>query len=85
MVQTARLTANLLFLVVTVLDAGHEDGGFVRKDQTSRGQVTVSSKQDGVKHALVQKEVAHPLGDDDINFVERQLDLFHFTLKKSDL
>lgn len=81
------LTANLVLLVVAILDTGHEDGSLVREDQALAvfAEVAVTSPQDGVKHALVEEEVAHPLGDDDVDLRERQLDLLHLALEQCDL
>ena len=80
-------TANLVLLVVAVLNTSHEDGGLVGEDQTLAvlAEVAVTGPQDGVKHALVEEEVAHPLGDDNINLGERQLDLLHLALKQGNL
>jgi hypothetical protein len=80
-------TANLVFLVVAVLDTSHENGGLVREDKTLAvlAEVAVTRPQNGVHHALVEKEVAHPLGDDDVNLGERQLDLLHLALQEGDL
>ena len=80
-------TANLVLLVVAVLNTSHEDGGLVGEDQTLAvlAEVAVTGPQNGVKHALVEEEVAHPLGDDNVNLGERQLDLLHLALQESDL
>ena len=80
-----KLTINLLLLVVAVLDTGKEDGGLVGEDQAVLNQVLVSGVQDRVQHAFVEEEVAHPLGDDDINLRERQLNLLHLALDQGDL
>jgi hypothetical protein len=82
-----RLTANLLILVLAILNTSHEDGGLVGEDETLAilAQVLVASPQDGVQHALVQQEVAHPLGDDDVDLGEGQLHLLHLALQQRDL
>jgi len=80
-----KLTSNLLLLVVTVLDTGDKDGGLVGEDETALLEVTVTGPQDSVQHALVQQEVAHPLGDDDVDLGEGKNNLLHLALKKSDL
>ena len=79
------LTANLLVLVLSVLDTGHEDGGLIGEDQAILDEVLVTGIQDCVQHALVQQEVAHPLGYYDVDLVEGQLDLLHLALKQGDL
>ena len=78
-------TANLLILVVAILDTSNEDGSLVGEDETAGSEVTVTGVEDGVQHGLVEKEVAHPLGDDDINLGEGKLDLLHLALDQGDL
>jgi hypothetical protein len=80
-------TTNLVLLVVAVLDTSHEDGGLVREDKTLAvlAEVAITRPKDGVKHRLVEEEVAHPLRDDDINLGERKLDLLHLALEKGNL
>jgi hypothetical protein len=87
MEQWEKRTANLVLLVVAVFDTGHEDGGLVGEDKTLAvlAEVAVTRPQNGVHHALVEEEVAHPLGDDDVNLGERQLDLLHLALQEGDL
>jgi hypothetical protein len=87
MEQWEKRTANLVLLVVAVFDTSHEDGGLVREDKTLAvlAEVAVTRPQNGVHHALVEEEVAHPLGDDDVNLGERQLDLLHLALQEGDL
>lgn len=80
-------TANLVLLVVAVLNTSHEDGGLVGENETLAvlAEVAVTGPKDGVKHGLVEEEVSHPLGDDDVDLGERQLDLLHLALQKGDL
>ena len=80
-----KLTSNFLLLVVTILNTGKEDGGLVGEDQAVLVQVSITGIQNGVEHALVEKEVAHPLGDDDINLGEWKLNLLHLALDQCDL
>lgn len=82
-----QLTPNLLILVLAILNTRHENGSLVREDQALPifTQVPVAGPQDGIQHALVQQEVPHPLGDDDVDFGKRQLDFFHLALKKRNL
>jgi hypothetical protein len=79
------LTSNLLVLVVAILDTGGVDDGLVGEDETVLDQVAVTGVQDGVEHGLVEKEVAHPLGDDDVDLGEGELDLLHLALDQGDL
>jgi hypothetical protein len=80
-----QLTSNLVILVVAILDTGNVHGGLVGEDQTTGVEVGVTSVENGVKHGLVEKEVTHPLRDNDINLGERKVDFLHLALEKSDL
>lgn len=53
--------ANLLVLVLAVLDPGGVDDGLVGEDEAVLDQVPVAGVQDRVEHALVQQKVSHPL------------------------
>lgn len=77
--------SDLLVLVVSILNTGNEDGGLVREDQTTWNKVLVTGPEDGVQHGLVEKEVSHPLGDDDINLWEWEDNVLHLSLEKGDL
>jgi hypothetical protein len=78
-------TANLLFLVVSVLNSRKEDSSLVREDEAIGLEVLITRIEHRVEHALVQEEIAHPLRDDDVNLRERHLNLLHLALKESDL
>ena len=78
-------TSNLLLFVFSVLNTSGVDDGLVGENETVLLEVPVARPQNGVQHALVQKEVTHPLGDDDVDLWEWQLNLLHLTLQKSDL
>lgn len=79
------LTSNLLVLVVAILNSGEIDGGLVGEDQAALLQVTVTGVQDSIQHRLVEKEITHPLGDDNINLRERKFNLLHLSLDQGDL
>lgn len=79
------LTSNLVILVLAILDGSHVHGGLVGEDLATGGEVDVTGVEDGVQHALVEKEVAHPLGYDDVNLGEGKMNLLHLALKKGDL
>ena len=81
----AELTVDLLLLVVAVLDTSNKDGGLVGEDQTALLEVAVTGPQNSVQHGLVEQEVAHPLGNDNVDLGERQNNLLHLALQKSDL
>ena len=83
--QTSVLTSNLVVFVLAILDSSHVHGGLVGEDLATGNKVTVASVKDGVQHALIEKEIAHPLRDDDIDLRVRKDDLFHLALKKGDL
>lgn len=79
------LTSNLVILVLAILNGSHIHGGLVGEDLAILSEVGVTSVQNGVQHGLVEKEVTHPLGDDDINLGEGELDLLHLALEESNL
>lgn len=79
------LTANLLLLVVAILNTGEEDGGLVGEDEAVLLEVGVSGIENGVEHGLVEEEVSHPLRDDDVNLGEGELNLLHLALEQGDL
>lgn len=78
-------TSNLFLLVVTIFDAGKENGGLVGEDEAVLLEIGVASIQDCVQHALVQQEIAHPLRDDDVDLGEGHLNLLHLALDQGDL
>lgn len=80
-----RLTSDLLVLVLAILNTAGEDGGLVGEDEAVLVEVSVAGVQDGVEHGLVEQEVTHPLGDDDVDLGEGQLDLLHLSLDQGDL
>ena len=82
--ESDRLTVNLLLLVLHVLNGGKVESGFVREQESSGLEVLVPRDKNGVQHGLVKKEVAHPLRDDDIELLDRQLDFLELALDEGD-
>lgn len=78
------LTANFVILVLAVLDCSHIHGGLVRKDLPTRDKIGITSIKNGVQHALVKEEVAHPLRDDNIYLRKGKLNLLHLALEEGD-
>lgn len=78
--RSRQLTSNLLILVVTVLNGSNVHGGLVGEDETAGGKVLVTGNEDSVQHGLVQQEVTHPLGDDNVNVLNGQDNLLHLSL-----
>lgn len=56
----------------------------IGKDKPVGFEVLVAREEDRVEHRLVQQEIAHPLGDDDIEFLDRQCDVLKFAFHKRD-
>jgi hypothetical protein len=79
------LTVDLLRLVVLVLDRGNVDARLVGEEEAIRLEILVPGKEDGVEHGLVEEEVTHPLGDDDIKLLDGELDLLELALDEGDL
>ena len=73
-------TVDLLLLVLLVLDRGEVYRRRVRKQHAARGEVLVAREQHRVQHGLVQEEIAHPLADDDVELLQRQLNLLKLAL-----
>lgn len=48
-------------------------------------QPFVASDEHCVQHGLVDEEVAHPLGDDDVNLGHGELNLLHLSSDQGDL
>lgn len=80
-----QLTSDLIILVLAVLDTGNVDGSLIRKDLSARSKISITSIENSVQHALVKKEITHPLGHDNVNLRKREVHLFHLSLQKSDL
>ena len=80
----AQLTSDLLVLVLAVLNTTGKDGSLIGENQTVLVQVSVTSVQDSVKHGLVEEEVAHPLGDDDVELVDGERNVLKLALHKRD-
>ncbi len=53
-----------------------------KRAYTIYGQIFVPGKKNRIKHRLKHQKVAHPFRNDYINFLNRQLDLFHLTFQK---
>jgi len=75
---------NLLVFIFFIFDSSKIYSGSVREDHSSRFQVLVAGNEDGIEHRLVQKEVAHPFADDDIEFFDGEVDFFEFALDEGD-
>jgi hypothetical protein len=48
-------------------------------------EVLVSSEKDGVEHGLVEEEVAHPLGDNDVDLLDGELNVLELALDDGNL
>ena len=56
----------------------------VREYETIGLEVLVTSNKNSVQHGLVEEEVAHPFRDNDIEFLDRELDFLELALDKGD-
>lgn len=79
------LTSDLIILVLAILDTGNVDGSLVRENLSTGSKVSITGIENSVQHALVKKEITHPLGHDNVNLRERKGHLFHLSLQESDL
>jgi hypothetical protein len=79
------LTANLLILILSILNTGHENRRLVGENQPIGRQVLIPRIQHRIQHRLIQQEIPHPLRDYDVDFRERQLNFLHLSLQEGDL
>lgn len=56
----------------------------IGEDESSLLEVFVASEKDGVQHGLVEQEVAHPFGYDDVELLDWELDVLELALHESD-
>ena len=76
---------NLLFLVLGVLDGRNQHGCLIGKDSSPGDQVAITSVQHRIQHRLVNQKVSHPLGDDNVDLRNGQLDFLHLPLQQDNL
>ena len=69
--------------VLLIGDAADEHVALIGEELDIGGAKLVASIEDGVEHGFIQQEVAHPLGDDDINLLVEG-DLLHLTADDGD-
>ena len=74
-----------LLFVVRVLDAHKVHFGPVGEHEAVRLEPLVPCVEDSVEHAFVEQEVTHPLGDNDVDLVHRQVDLLDLAFDYCDL
>lgn len=68
-----------LFEIKLRLCVGEDNADSVRSYQPF-----IACEQNSVQHRLIQQEVAHPFGDDNVNFGNRKFNFFYFSLKDRD-
>ena len=78
-------TVDFLLFIILILDRSDVHVRLVREYQSTRFKVLVAREEHSVEHGFVQQEVAHPLGDDDIELFEGQRNLFELALDEGDL
>mmetsp|Transcript_19000 Transcript_19000/g.32707 ORF Transcript_19000/g.32707 Transcript_19000/m.32707 type:complete len:349 (+) Transcript_19000:523-1569(+) len=62
----------------------HEHSREVGHHGASRGEEAVAGNEDAVEHALVEEEVAHPLGHNHLHVVDGQVDLLDLAADAGD-
>lgn len=62
---------------VRIRERSNSQRGMRRNHQTIGGEVTIPSIDDRIKHGLKEQSVAHPLGNDDVDLLNRQCDFFN--------
>lgn len=58
---------------------GRVSKGCVQTEEGGSYEETVSGDKEGVDHGLVDEEVAHPLTDNNVNLVDRELNVLNLT------
>ena len=76
---------NLILAVLGILDTADEDLSLIGEDETVLHKPLVSGVEDSVEHRLVEEEVTHPLGDDDVNLVDGEGDVLDLAADEGDL
>lgn len=77
--------ADFVLLIGWIVHGGDADAGFAWEHQAAWTEEVVASPEHGVKHCLVEKCVAHPFGDDDVDHGDiRCCHVFHSTMDTSD-
>lgn len=77
-------TVNLLLLVVLILNSGKVHGCSVGENKASGFEIFVSRKKDSIEHGFIKQKVAHPLGNNDVEFFHREFSFFELALDESD-
>ena len=78
------LTVYLLLFVLGVFDGSKVKSRVIREDESSGLEVLVAGEKNSVKHGLVEQEIAHPFGNDDIKLLDRQRNVLEFALDECD-
>ena len=71
---------DLTVFISSVLNVCHTKGGPVWEDETIGCQPLVMDMQHSIEHALTEETVTHPLADNDVHFLHKQLHLLHLAL-----
>jgi hypothetical protein len=77
-------TIDLFLLVILVFDGSEEERCGIWENEPSQFEILVSCKKHGVEHGLVEQEVSHPFGDDDVELLHGEFGFFEFSLDKGD-
>lgn len=77
-------TVDLLVLVLSIFNSSNVDASLVGKDDAAGNEPLVASKNDRVQHGLVEEEIPHPLAHDDVDLLNRELNLLDLALDAFD-
>ena len=75
---------DFVLIEALVVHGGQVERGAVREHHSVGLHPLVARVQHGVQHGLVEHEVAHPLGNDDVHALDRQRDFLAFALDHGD-
>mmetsp|Transcript_32058 Transcript_32058/g.43904 ORF Transcript_32058/g.43904 Transcript_32058/m.43904 type:complete len:228 (+) Transcript_32058:238-921(+) len=71
---------DFLVLVVSIFNCTDFQIRFIREHDPIISQPLITSKKNTLKHVLIDQKVTHPLADNNINFVNWQINLFDLAL-----
>jgi hypothetical protein len=68
-------TVDFLLLVILVLDRGEVHDRVIREEESVWLEIAVACLEHSIEHGLVEEEVAHPFGNDNVILLDWQLSL----------
>lgn len=76
---------NMLRDIIGVCEGGDVQRHVGRDHQAMWSKIAIACPKHRVEHRFVQKTVAHPFGDDDVNLVDWETHFFNFAMQASEI